>query len=157
MADVDNSMDILDSRDVIARLEELQNERASFASDIDDAETDVTFASHGDGDATGELTDTLDAAKAALVEWDESNAEELAALEALASEAADYAPDWPYGETLIRDSYWLEYAQQFADDIGAINSEASWPNNCIDWERAARELQMDYTAVDFDGVTYWIR
>ena len=26
-----------------------------------------------------------------------------------------------------------------------------------DWERATRELQMDYTEVDFDGVTYWIR
>lgn len=32
------------------------------------------------------------------------------------------------------------------------NSEA-----VIDWERAAEELRMDYTAVDFDGVTYWVR
>lgn len=27
----------------------------------------------------------------------------------------------------------------------------------VDWERAARELQMDYTPVEFDGVTYWVR
>ena len=27
----------------------------------------------------------------------------------------------------------------------------------IDWAQAAHELQMDYTSVDFDGVTYWIR
>ena len=32
-----------------------------------------------------------------------------------------------------------------------------WPNTCIDWDQAAGELKMDYSAVDFDGVTYWIR
>jgi hypothetical protein len=58
---------------------------------------------------------------------------------------------------MIRDSYFKEYAQEFAEDIGAINKNASWPNTCIDWDQAARELQMDYTSVNFDGVTYWIR
>jgi hypothetical protein len=46
---------------------------------------------------------------------------------------------------------------QLAEDIGAINGDATWPNNCIDWDQAAKELRMDYTAVDFDGITYWIR
>lgn len=65
--------------------------------------------------------------------------------------------DWKYGEILVRDSYFTDYSQQLAEDIGAVNENALWPNNCIDWEWAARELKMDYTAVDFDGVTYWIR
>jgi len=82
---------------------------------------------------------------------------EFAALLKLAKEAEDYAPDWQYGEALIRDSYFEDYARDLANDIGAINSDASWPNDCIDWERAARELQMDYTCVDFDGVDYWVR
>ena len=59
--------------------------------------------------------------------------------------------------TLVRDSYFRDYAEQLADDIGAINSEASWPNNCIDWNRAARELHIDYSTVEFEGVTYWYR
>ena len=54
--------------------------------------------------------------------------------------------------TLIRDSYFVTYAQGFAEDIGAIPSEWTWPTTCIDWERAARELQMDYTSVQFNGV-----
>lgn len=37
-----------------------------------------------------------------------------------------------------------EFAQQMAEDTDAINSDATWPNNCIDWERAARELMYDY-------------
>lgn len=62
-----------------------------------------------------------------------------------------------HGESLIRDSYFEEYAEQLADDIGAIDRNAKWPVNCIDWEKAARELQYDYTEVDFDGEAYWIR
>jgi antirestriction protein len=87
----------------------------------------------------------------------EDETAELEALKALAEEGADYAPDWSYGEALIRDSYFVTYAQELADDIGAIDSKASWPLTCIDWEQAARDLRMDYTAVDFGGVTYWVR
>jgi len=82
---------------------------------------------------------------------------ELEMLEKLAGEASNYAEDWENGVTLIRDSYFKDYAYELAEDIGALNHEAGWPLNCIDWERAARELRMDYTAVDFDGVTYWVR
>jgi len=64
--------------------------------------------------------------------------------------------DW-YPATLIRDSYFRDYAQELAEDIGAINRDASWPNNCIDWDRATRELQMDYSDVEIYGVTYWYR
>lgn len=88
---------------------------------------------------------------------DEDEVAELAALTALAEQSAGYASDWEYGETLIRDSYFEDYAREMASDIGAIDPNASWPQSCIDWEQAARELQMDYTSVDFDGVTYWVR
>lgn len=82
---------------------------------------------------------------------------ELLLLLKLQDQAEPYAPDWRYGETLIRDSYFEDYAQELADDCGMIPHDVSWPMTCIDWEQAARELRMDYNAVDFDGVTYWIR
>lgn len=66
----------------------------------------------------------------------------------------DYADNEP---ELIADSHFTEYAQQLAEDIGAIRSDNQWPNYCIDWEYAARELQYDYSAVDIDGDRYWIR
>ncbi len=87
---------------------------------------------------------------------DEDKAE-LKALKELAEEAEGYCGDWKYGATLIRDSYFEEYAEQLAEDIGAIQKGASWPNTCIDWEKAADELKQDYTCVDFDGVDYWVR
>jgi len=44
-----------------------------------------------------------------------------------------------------------------AEDIGAIQKDAPWPCGFIDWEGAAEALQQDYTAGEFDGVTYWAR
>lgn len=36
------------------------------------------------------------------------------------------------------------FAEEMADQIGAVNDNLTWPNNCIDWEQAARELMQDY-------------
>lgn len=50
-----------------------------------------------------------------------------------------------------------EYAQELAEDIGAIDRNLTWPNNCIDWEKAADELKYDYSEVDIEGRTYYFR
>ncbi len=129
MPDISNTADIIDSRDVIARIEQLESDRESVEEE---------------------------GKRGRLKEWDDEYGAELAALKALADEAEGYAPDWHHGAALIRDSYFTTYAQDVADDLGVCNG-TEWPLTCIDWDQAARELQMDYTAVDFDGVTYWIR
>lgn len=59
--------------------------------------------------------------------------------------------------TMIDESDWTEYAEQLADDLGAIDRNASWPVNCIDWEKAARELAYDYSLVEYAGTNYYIR
>lgn len=93
---------------------------------------------------------------------DDDETEELETLENLLKELKgcggdeQWEGDW-YPITLIRDSYFEDYAQELAEECGLVNTNANWPNNCIDWEKAARELQWDYSAVDFDGVTYWYR
>jgi hypothetical protein len=109
-----NTADIIDSRDVIARIEFLER------TGVDDDER-----------------------------------EEYDALKALAADGENYAPDWEYGATLIHPDYFEDYARQLAEDIGAIDPDAGWPNSYIDWERAADALTMDYVTVTFDGVDYW--
>lgn len=42
----------------------------------------------------------------------------------------------------------IEFAQELAEELGAVPEHANWPNDCIDWERAARELMMDYFEED---------
>ena len=41
-----------------------------------------------------------------------------------------------------------DFAQNMAEEIGSIDKNATWPNNCIDWEYAARELMYDYSEAD---------
>jgi len=71
---------------------------------------------------------------------------------------ADEVEEWKYGAALIREDYFEEYAQELAEDIGAIpDRDNNWPLYCIDWEWAARELRQDYTEVTYLGVTYYVR
>lgn len=160
MADeITNFDDVIDSRDVVARIEELEAEREALADAANEAE-DALEDYDATEDAEGErepLASAWEAAEEALREWDKSEAAgELTTLRHLADQAEGCA-DWRYGETLIRDSYFKTYAMQLAEDVGAINGTEQWPLDCIDWDKAARQLQMDYTAVEFDGITYWIR
>lgn len=158
-----NTDDVIDSRDVIARIEDLTVDREALVSDLDDAREarDEMPEERGPDPVSDAYHDAhcafLDAGKA-LADWDESDeAKELKALTDLAEQAEGYADDWKYGATLIRDSYFETYAQELAEELDLIKRDAAWPYTCIDWERAARELQMDYTSVEFDGVTYWVR
>lgn len=123
MADPTKFDDVIDSRDVIARIEALEER----------------------------LADTLTAPQRCIAKA------ELAHFSNLAKQGADYSPDWDHGATLVRDSYFTEYAKELADDCGMVDPRAAWPMTCIDWEKAARELQQDYTSVQFADVTYWIR
>lgn len=88
---------------------------------------------------------------------DEEVAEELRVLEEFAKEAEGYTSEWEDGATFIDDSYFEDYARELADDIGAIPSDASWPLTHIDWEAAADELKQDYTTVELEGFTFYVR
>jgi len=126
MPDVNECDEIIDSREVIERLEELYEQVEGYASGKGYPLTDEDRA-------------------------------ELTILESLNKQGADASEDWECGATLIRDSYFTEYAQDLAEELGVLPSDYTWPTSCIDWQQAARELQMDYTPVEFNGVTYWVR
>lgn len=147
--DISNSDDIIDSRDIIKRLEELEQEIQDVQDELDELDAQGLGAG-----GSGDLSTEYSALRDLLVTLSEDD--EYLSLKAFADQASEVS-DWHYGETFIRDSYFQDYAEQLADDLGCINSEARWPNDCIDWERAARELQMDYTSYTWDGVTYWAR
>lgn len=200
---ITNFDDIIDSRDVINRIEELESIREPWrvgwnmpgylpdsepsdfqdwtdacaalaetmrqhANDEDDDESEIAIALQNAADKI-EIGDIQDETEFGITigsyhYWivraeneglSDDDYEELCALRALAEQGED-SPDWTYGETLIRDSYFVEYAQDLAEDCGMIPHNLQWPCHCIDWDKAARELQMDYMCVDFDGVRYWI-
>lgn len=130
-ADFSNGDQTIDSRDIISRIEALTGAFEAAGLDFNNLPEDV-------GD---DITDA---------------AQELKALKALEDEAEGYAADWRHGETLIRESYFTEWAEDYVSDIGDLPREI--PSYlAIDWEKTANNLKVDYTEVDFDGVTYLIR
>ena len=117
--EITNSTDILDSRDILER---------------------INYLEIGEEDL------------------DEVDKDELETLRKLIEDIRDYGGDTPEdGFGLIRDSYFETYTEEFAGDIGAIDSNATWPLMHIDWDAAASDLKMDYTTVEFKGITYWFR
>ena len=134
MTEITNTADIIDSRDVITRIAELEDEMTYLEGD------------DFDPDKIGGPDDPVDA----------EIREEYQALIDLESACEDYS-DWKYGATLISDHYFEDYARQLAEDIGCISGDEKWPLNCIDCEKATQELQWDYDEVNFNGEVYWIR
>ena len=101
------------------------------------------------------LADELDELREARDDGDEDYDEDrLEALEDLEAqlEDGDLHRAAPSGPFIAEGRSFEDYAQEVAEDMGI--DVASWPAFHIDWERAAHELQMDYTAVEFDGTTY---
>lgn len=130
---LDLTADIIDIRDIIARYEELESE-------IDGIVSDDTVYIHGE-------TESLQAELASLA----------AILDDLKGQGGDeqWRSDW-YPITLIRDSYFTDYACELLEDCGTIPRDLPcWVE--IDWDATARNVRMDYMPIDIDGVTYWCR
>ncbi len=120
--EITNDMDVIDSRDIIERIEELE----SFIEyNVNENSDDV-------------------------IEW----TEELEALKALAEEGENYSPDWSYGSQLIHENYFEEYMDEMLEDCGDIPKDIPcYLDITVNYDM----LKWDYTELDFDGETYYIR
>jgi len=141
MKEISNRQDVIDSRDIIERIEELERclDTCPHCGEgilIEEGEKQVC------PDCENEL-------------FDEGEANELKVLKALADECEGYS-DWEHGEALIRESYWVQFVEDLCKDIGDLPSEVPW-YIAIDWDQTAENISADYSRVDFDGVEYYIR
>lgn len=149
---ISNQDDVIDSRDLIARIEELE------------AELLTEFNDHSNA-VEGQEDEEVDADNVRFINWVEEteneNTREYLALKAFAAEASQ-ASDYGHGETLIRESYFTTYIEEIVNDCYEMPKElkkGGWPYNhiTIDWEGAADEAKSDYSEAEFDGVTYLFR
>ena len=163
--DISNTQDIIDSRDIVARVEELENDlstvecetcngEGSVEGDNGDTASTITCP-HCEGNQTVSLLAGVEMPEEATHEEQFKELEILRALvEEINNNAGDNADD---GVTLVSDSYFEDHARQEAEDCGLLKDTDRWPGNCIDWKEAADQLKQDYSAIDWDGVEYWVR
>ncbi len=138
---------VIDSRDLIERSKEIESEIEDLESDREQLRDELS-----DTDLP-EDAERLRAELSGIEDEIKDLREEQGEIEALGEDVSE----WEDGATLIHEDYFEEYAQELAEDIGAIDRNASWPLTCIDWKEAAEQLAQDYTHVDYDGETYLVR
>lgn len=91
-----------------------------------------------------------------LGQLDRAQMAELASLEALDLAGRALSGDWSTGGLMIREDEFETYARSMVEDCGEI------PRNLpsyvvVDWAATARNIRVDYSPIEFEGVTYWIR
>lgn len=152
MANIDNTQDIIDSCDIINRIEELESILSDAHQENEENHNltleEYIIAVHADQSPAH-----------AHQYWEE--AEELLKLRKVAEQAEGYG-DWDYGEQLIREDHFTAYIEGLIDDCYEMPEQMNsgeWPYRhiTIDYEAAAEEAKSDYTEIDFDGVTYLMR
>ncbi len=134
----DYHSDTIDSRDIQERIDELQSEFDSLVDEYEDVD--------GEEDAGEDL-----------LNWLEENGDEFVTLLEVKEEVEQYTSEWDDGAFMIADNHFEDYAQELAEDTGAIDRKAKWPLTHIDWDAAAEELKCDYSEVTIAGESYWIQ
>ena len=135
MADICNTDDIINVSDITDRVEELRESRDQYNEKMAD--------------------------ETAWDKIEDGEPEELAMLESMLEDMRGNGGDhqWEgnwYPATMIRDSYFTDYAEELCKDIGDLPQDI--PSYIeIDWEATARNIRMDYSCVEIDGIDYWYR
>lgn len=143
------------SDDLEKRREELQGERDAIVDKMEDFNFLVINSEDTDGKAAEGLRET----EAELEDWDSDNGEELRMLTDICSQGRDFVDDWTYGVALYHEDIFDDHAEEVAKDCSDVprNQWDQWPFNCIDWSEAAELLKQDYTTIEIEGHTYYVR
>lgn len=152
--------ELADLRDTVANAKEELQEAKKALADHDPEQPNVAPDDERFHEKTeeleGDVDDATDALDNAENDFGTEEQEELAALEALMEDIGETT--MRDGEQMIPTSDFADHARETASDLyGKEISDATWPFSCIDWERAAEELEQDYTLVSFQGEDYFIR
>jgi hypothetical protein len=160
---------LLDSRDLIARYDELKDEYDSLVEALEESKTDFEdFLKVADEELTEKdedfeekclsFNEIIQDAHNALNEFDKDELDLLAEI----VEQGEYSPDWSYGEVLIHENHFTDYIEELVNDCYDMPKEFTkgkwpWDHVSIDWEGAADEAKSDYLEIDAGGETYLIR
>ncbi len=149
-------MQTLDTRDLYKRKCKLEGLRDTLTSAGEELAEHLKNKPEEEGELEAwedELADFEAAVESAKSEFGPDEKTELEELEELENEISEFM----HGETMVPVNSFQEYAQELAEEIGAIPDGSKWPLTCIDWEQAAKELATDYTQVSYQGEDYYVR
>jgi hypothetical protein len=139
------SKEVLDTRDLIERRDELKQ-------DILDSFLDI-FPHYE------ERTDTFEDIlfeEEEIQDWKEHWIQEIEEIEEIDKIENSLGSEFEYGVTLVREDYWEEYVEDLLVEIGYLPKDLPcWIE--IDWSATAYNVRQDYDEVEYQGDNYWGR
>lgn len=110
---ISNDDNLINADDVIARIAALQKSQQVIKAELETLERENSASNQ------------VQARRETLKDSQQDMFAELEALESVAEQASD-STEWREGIALIRDSYFAEYAQEFAKDTLMLDESLSW-------------------------------
>ena len=147
-------MNIIDTRDLHDRLQELKDMQDEIQNKKDELEKLENYIPDEEEQAEydEEHAEILKAIIDLESDFDKDEQEELDELENMESEI----PEWQHGETLIPEDDWVEYCEELCKDLGYISQDFPWWIE-IDWDKTAENIRQDYSEIEYQGTTYLYR
>lgn len=135
-------MNILDTRDLSKRREELKEEILdSFLENFPHYQ---------------EMTESFEDIRfeeEEIESWKEDFEDELKEIEEIDTIENELGSEFDYGVTLVDVDDFEEYVEDLLDELGYIPKDfPSWIE--IDWEATANNVRQDYTEVEYQGNSY---
>jgi len=135
-------MNILDTRDLSKRREELKEEILdSFLENFPHYQ---------------EMTESFEDIRfeeEEIQSWKEDFEDELKEIEEIDTIENELGSEFDYGVTLVDVDDFEEYVEDLLDELGYIPKDfPSWIE--IDWEATANNVRQDYTEVEYQGNSY---
>ena len=151
----DFDQDIIDSRDIIAHLDEIQEAVDTLDEEI--VEKDEEQAQTDNGQVYDVLNHEI-----RLLEREKEEIEQYRSWLDSELDEATGSPDWIRGEALIHEDYFEEYIKQLIHDCFEMPSDmksGDWPyrHMYIRYDAAASEAKIDYIETEIAGETFFIR
>lgn len=152
--------ELIDSRDIINRYEELTDDKETHEDALQEAEHAAEEYDYGDPEVINDLAMDITSAERELNEFNDEFEDELEFLESIVKQGENTS-DWG-NEALINEDYFTEHIKQLIEDCYEMPEEfdsGNWPFNHMemDWDGAAEEAKVDYITIEAEGETYYIR
>ena len=140
-------MNILDTRDLAEKREELQTDLVNSFNDYFDTELEDF----------GDLTSYIDNSEDEDVqEWRYDNSDDFEHIEEI-DELEEEISEFIYGETLIPEDDFKEYCEDFVNDCYNLKDVPDFIKYNINWEGVASDLEVDYSNVTYQGESFLVR
>ena len=148
---MDFTENIIDTRDIQDRIDEINDDIDTLENEISDLSEEVDELDEDNEDDKHEIDLKLDD-----IEDKKGQIEDLQEELSMLLDVQSEVPEFRHGETLIHEDYWVEYVQALCEDCGYISKDfPCWIE--IDWEATAKNVATDYSTIELDGNTFYFR